>query len=297
MLWITGAKGLLGTALSVKCKAALHLSGAPKDASSLGCCIAALHSGHEVDIGDARQVRGYIETHPGITHIVNCAAFSLVDAAEEQREEAYRANVLGPENLARVAQEIGARLIHISTDYVFPGTGRRPLTENDPVAPCNYYGQTKLEGEQRALALSACVIRISALFGDGGKNFVSKLLQLLLTPREVQLVDDQWNRFTYAPDLSDAILQLLDHKGLYHYANQGVVTKYEFGIAMRDYAIELGYPVKASLRPVPGTTFPSPCKRPIYSAFDTAKVEAFVSIRPWQEALREFLCAQMPVSL
>lgn len=298
MLWIPGAKGLLGSTLSTKCKAALHLgSGVPKNGSFLGSCIAALHSGHEVDIGSLDAVRAFVKKYTGITHIVNCAAFSLVDTAEKEREEAHRANAIGPENLALVAREIGARLIHISTDYVFPGHGRRLLKETDPVGPCNYYGQTKLEGEQRALALSACVIRISGLFGDGGKNFVSKLLQMLTTQKEISLVNDQWNRITYASDLSDAILQLSNHQGLYHYANSGVVSKYEFGLAMREIALELGYPVMASILPVPSSTFPSPCKRPVYSAFDTTKIEQFVPIRPWQEALREFLCAQRPAFL
>lgn len=278
MLWITGANGLLGSALCAKCKAALHLE-----------------TGHEVDISDMASVRAFVEKQRGITHIVNCAAFSLVDAAETQREEAYRANAVGPENLARVAREIGAKLVHISTDCVFPGNGRQLLTETDPVGPCNYYGETKLEGEQRALALSACVIRTSWVFGNGGKNFVAKLLPLLQTQKEIRLTQDQWARFTYAPDLAEAILQMLDQSGLYQYANAGVTTRYEFGQAMREEAILLRWPVVTeSIIPVPGAAFPAPCKRPIYSAFDTTKIESFVTIRPWREALRDFLCAQLP---
>lgn len=274
MLWITGANGLVGSALQ---------------------CKAALHSGREVDIGDISSVRAFVKKNPGITYIINCAAFSQVDAAEEKREEAIRANGIGPENLAVVAREIGAKLIHISTDYVFPGTGNRPLREEDPVGPCNFYGQSKLEGEQRALALSALVIRPSGIFGNGGKNFVNKLLQMLQTQKEIRLTHDQWGRFTYAPDLANAILQMLDHTGLYHYANGGVATKYDFGLAMREEALSLGYPViTESIIPVPGSFFPSPCKRPVYSAFDTSKIETFVTIRHWREALRDFLCVRMP---
>ena len=311
MLWITGANGLLGSTLCAKCKAALHLRpGAPKDASFLGNCIAALHlhsgahkdvfvylnSGREVDISDLASVRAFVKKNAGITHIVNCAAFSMVDAAEEQREEAFRVNAVGPENLARVAREIGAKLVHISTDCVFPGNGRKPLTEMDPVGPCNYYGETKLEGEQRALALSACVIRTSGIFGSGGKSFVAKLLHLLQTQKEIRLTDDEWRRFTYASDLAEAILQMRDQSGLYQYANAGPTTRYEFGKAMFEEAVVLGFPVMTqSIVPVPGATFPSPCKRPVYSAFDTTKIEAFVPIRHWREALREYLCAQLPV--
>lgn len=275
MYWITGAKGLLGSTLSAKCKAALH-------------------SGREVDIADLISVRTFVKKHPEITYIINAAAYSQVDGAEEYRAEAYRANVIGPENLAHVAEEIGAKLIHISTDYVFPGDLKRPLTEQDPTRPCNYYGLTKLKGEQRVLA-SSLVIRTSWIFGHGGKNFVAKLLQMLQTQKEIRLTNDHWGRPTYAPDLADALLQMRDLKGLFHYANSGIATKYEFGLAMREEALLLGLPVVTeSILPVPGSTFPSPCARPIYSAFDTSKIEQHVTIRPWREGLREFLCAQLP---
>lgn len=275
MYWITGAKGLLGSALSAKCRPAVF-------------------SGREVDIADLISVKKFVKKHPEITHIVNAAAFSQVDAAEECRAEAYRANVIGPENLAHVAQEIGAKLIHISTDYVFPGDLKRLLTEQDQVRPCNYYGKTKLEGEQRVLATSL-VIRTSWIFGHGGKNFVAKLWRMLQTQKEVHLANDHWSRFTYAPDLADAIIQMRDHSGLYHYANAGIATKYEFGLAMREEALRLGLPVATqSIVSVPGSFFPSPCKRPVYSAFDTSKIEQLIPIRPWRDGLREFLCAQQP---
>ncbi len=256
MLWIPGAKGLVGSALAKL---------APN----------ALQTGHEIDISNRAAVETFIKQHPQISRIINCAAFSMVDAAEEHRNLAYAANVLGPENLGRAK----IPWIHISTDYVFPGDGNRPLTETDPTGPVNYYGQTKLLGEQRALALGACVVRTSWVFGSGGKNFVSKLLQLLQTESEVRLANDQWSRFTYAPDLAAALLKLPPEPSLYHYANQGVATKYEFGLALSDRVI-----------PVPSSFFPVPCKRPIYTALDTTKIEQFLPIRPWQEALKEFLC-------
>ncbi len=277
MLWITGAKGLLGSALKE-------------------CAPNAVGTGHEVNIADLKGVRDFVKKNPQIGHIVNCAAFNQVDAAEERREEAIQTNVIGPENLAVVARDIGAKFIHISTDYVFPGNGKRPLSEEDPVGPCNFYGQSKWEGEQRALALGATVVRTSWIFGKGGKTFVGKLLQMLQTQKEIHLTCDQWGRFTYAPDLARALLQMWDRPGLYHYANEGVASKYDFGLAMREEAIRLGYPVAAeSLLPVSGSFFQSPCKRPAYSAFDTTKMGAFVAIRPWREALREYLCVQMPV--
>lgn len=281
MLWIAGSRGLLGSALSAKCKTFSHFETA-----------------REVDIADQDAVYAFLKKNPGITHIINCAAFSQVDAAEDFREEAYRTNALGPENLAIMAKGFNAKLIHISTDYVFSGKLKRPLTEKDPVGPCSYYGETKLIGEEKALAHSACVIRTSWIFGSGGKNFVSKLLKMLQTQKEIRLTDDQWGRFTYAPDLAEAILRMLDQTGLYQFANFGVATKYEFGLAMREEAFLMRYPIMTdAIIPVPGAAFPAPCERPAYSAFDTSKIESFIQIRHWRQAMRDFLCDQQPVYL
>ena len=275
MLWITGSQGLLGSAVCAKAKAVNWPF---------------FQTGKEVDIADLAAIRAFLEKNRGIRRIINCAAFSNVDAAEIQKEEAHKTNAIGPENLAIAAHEIGAKLIHISTDYVFSGKGNTPLTETDPVGPCNYYGLTKLEGEQRALARSACVMRTSWIFGHGGKNFVSKLLQMLKTQKEIRLTEDQWGRFTYAPDLAEAIFHLMDGSGLYQFANEGVATKYEFGVAMREEALQLGFPVLAEkVIPVPGAFFSTPCERPVYSAFDTAKMASFIPIRHWRLALKDFL--------
>ena len=257
MLWIPGAKGLVGSTLAKLVPDALQ-------------------TGSEVDISHRSAVEAFVKKHPKIDRIINCAAFSMVDAAEEHRNLAYAANVLGPENLGRLQ----IPWIHLSTDYVFPGDGNRPLVETDPTGPVNYYGQTKLLGEQRALALGACVVRTSWVFGPGGKNFVSKLLQLLKTEPQVRLTNDQWSRFTYAPDLAAALLKLPLKPNLFHYANRGVATKYDFALALSDRVIA-----------VPSSFFPTQCRRPVYTAFNTAKIESFLSIRPWTEALKEFLCA------
>lgn len=277
MLWITGAKGLLGSVLRERCEG----------------CVA---SGREVDVADQGAVEAFLQKNQGIRWIVNCAAFTNVDAAEERREEAYRANVMGPVVLGEAALKVAARLIHISTDYVFDGKVGHPLREEDETAPCNYYGWTKREGEKRALELFACVIRTSWVFGIGGMNLVSKLLPILQVEKEFRVGFDQWSRFTYAPDLAEAILQMLDAKGLYQFANRGVGSKYDFAVAMREEALKLGFPiVTESIVPVASEVFPSPCKRPTYSAFDTTKIEKLVKIRHWREALKDFLCAQLPV--
>lgn len=281
LLWITGSKGLLGSSIKnqLRCKAALHF----------------VESGKEVDIANVDAVRHFTETHPNITHIINCAAFSQTELAEEEREEAFRTNALGPEVLGKEAQAINAKLIHISTDYVFEGKIKRPLKEIDPAHPASHYGLTKLEGEKRALDLGALVIRTSWIFGTQGKNFVSKLLKMLQTQKEIRLTDDQWGRFTYVEDLSEAILAMLDQEGLYQFANAGVATRYEFGLAMREEAFLLNFPIMTdAMIPVPSASFSESVKRPMYSALDTSKIEAFVKVRHWREALKDFLCELAP---
>lgn len=278
--WIVGKNGLLGAGL---------LRASPSSALAT--------DRREVDIADINSVRAFIKNHPGITHIFNCAAYSLVDAAETERIQAHQANAAGPENLGRAASEIGAQVIHISTDYVFSGHLSRPLGEEDAVGPLNYYGITKLEGERRLLAVlpDACIVRVSWLFGQGGKNFVSKLLQMMCEKEELFLTADQWGRPTYVPDLVQALLAIKDLSGLYHYANAGPATKYTFGCIMREEAEKRGLPVKVKkIHPVPGSYFFSPCKRPAYSVFDTSKIEPFLQapIRPWEIGLKELLCTQ-----
>ncbi|HEY4254818.1 MAG TPA: dTDP-4-dehydrorhamnose reductase [Chlamydiales bacterium] len=273
MLWITGAKGLVGSALAAK------ISGS-------------VVSGREVDIADRAACRAFLKKHPAVTHIVNCAAFSAVDPAETLRDEAYRANALGPEVLGLCAQEAGLRLLHLSTDYVFPGTGNRPLKETDPVKPCNFYGETKLEGEQRLFSVmpTACVLRTSWIFGSGGKNFVAKLFDLLATKEKLSLVSDQTGRPTYAPDLVEVILKLLDQSGLYQFANAGATSKYEFALELQKEMNDF----RCKIEPVPGSTFPSPAKRPLYSAFDTTKIEQLLHFTPrhWKTCLKEYIHAQ-----
>lgn len=281
-LWIPGAGGLLGSALAKKGDLATQRA--------------------EADITNLDSLLAFVKHHPGITHIVNCAAQSVVDTAETQREETFRINAIGPENLALIATKIGARFIHISTDYVFGGAQRSPLKETDPTDPCNYYGFTKLEGEKRVQKAmpSACILRTSWIFGRGGKNFVAKLLRLFEEKETVQLTSDQWGRPTYAPDLADVIRRLFNHSGIYQFANQGAVSKYEFGLAMRHEALQLGLPLKVKqILPTPSSTFPLLAERPVYSAFDTAKIEKELNlvIRPWKEALKEFLCSCSAPSL
>lgn len=273
-LWVTGKNGLLGSVLASKA----HLA-----------------TGREVNIASLDALSSFIKLHPNITHIINCAAYSLVDGAEKEQEKAIQENVIGPYHLALIAKKIGAKLLHISSDYIFDGQFGSPLKETAAPSPLNHYGQTKLDGELKVLQThpSSCVVRTSWIFGSGGKNFVAKLFQTLLTQQEIYLSDDQWGRPTYVHDLAQALLSLLDQTGIYHFANKGETTKYQFGCAMKEILLQRNFPVSCKkIIAVPSTFFPSPCKRPSYSAFDTTKIEALLSIRSWQESLHEFLCSK-----
>lgn len=274
-IWITGAFGQVGSYL----------------ARTLNRAAA---TGREIDIADEAQISSFIKSHGPFTHIVNCAAYSTVDPAETSREESLRANAVGPEVLGKMAKRFGIRVLHFSTDFVFSGLGNQPWKETDPTDPCNYYAYTKLEGEKRLLAAlpEATILRISSVYGIGGKNFVAKLLEMLQTKEELRIVDDQVNRPTYVPDLAPVVLRLLDHSGIYHFANAGPTTKYEFTKAMKQEAERLGFPIRCR-NVIPCTTqeFPSLAKRPAYSAFDTAKIEAALRLQPrhWKETLNEYL--------
>lgn len=272
-IWVTGSDGLLGSTLSANIK-----------------CVAS--SKAEADISSKDSLRAFLKKHPGIKYIINASAFSLVDLAETRREEAFSVNALGPMNLGIIAKEIDAKVIHISTDYVFPGDLRSPLRELDQTCPINYYGETKLEGEKRLFSVlpSACVIRTSSLFGDGGKNFVAKLFQKFWKNEEILLANDQYNSPTFVEDLTSAILQMLGAEGLFHFANQGVATKFAFGSLICDYAKNQGTYFKRPIS-VPSHTFPSCCRRPVYSVFDTSKIAMHLKspIRTWEEALQSYL--------
>jgi dTDP-4-dehydrorhamnose reductase len=276
-LWIPGAGGLVGKTLCAKTDA--------------------IATRREVDIADLSAVRAFVKENGPFTHIVNCAAFSEVDPAESKVEEAFRANATGPENLGRVAKETGARLLHLSTDYVFDAKEKTPLKEEDLPDPCNAYGKSKLEGERRLFSVfpEACILRTSWVFGAEGKNFVAKLLDLLETKDELRLVSDQTSRPTYVFDLANVILELLDASGLYHFANAEPTNKYEFSIAFREIAEALGFPIRCKrIVPVASSEFSSPAKRPLYSALHTGKIEKRLSfsVRSWRDCIYDYLHAK-----
>lgn len=274
--WIVGSQGLVGS----------YMRGFGLATSRL-----------EVDAAEESEVEAFLQKHPEVTHIVNCAAFSEVDAAENRREEAYLGNVIVPKTLAKVAKRKGLYFLHLSTDYVFRGEKAIPLKESDPTDPCNYYGMTKRMGEEAVQRVSPYfgILRTSWVFGKGGKNLLANVKSLLQEKETLSLVSDQWGRATYVKDLCTVIQKVLEKQlaGIYQFANEGVTNKYAFVEHAYAFFQKKGRALKAKkLEAISHKAFASPCQRPLYSAFDTTKIEGECDIKPrsWKEALEEFLC-------
>lgn len=246
----------------------------------------------ELDITDLKAVISFIERHD-IDTIINCAAYTAVDRAEEDREKAVKVNRDAVANLAKAATKLGCLLIHISTDYVFDGNHDVPYTEKDPVNPQTVYGQTKLEGEQ-AIKSSGCmylIIRTAWLYSGFGNNFVKTMLRLADERKEINVVNDQWGTPTYAGDLADAIIRILERnelpelEGIYHYTNEGVCNWYDFAKEI----IELSGK-DCIVRPISTEQYPTKAKRPAYSVLDKTKIKKVfdLEIPDWKDALKRF---------
>lgn len=256
----------------------------------------------EFDLTDAGQVRQAMEAfRPDV--IINCSAFTLVDRCESEEELATRVNGEGPGFLATVARDLDATLVHISTDYVFPGDADRPYLEGDATGPISAYGRSKLKGEQ-TISESGLekyfIVRTSWLYGPWGKNFVETILRLAAEREELRIVADQIGCPTYTGDLAAAIFRLLDLEegqtacglyGIYHFANEGQCSWYDFACEIVSLARQKGLPVKTRrIEPIKTEQFPLPAKRPAYSVFDTSKYQKATgaSIPSWQESLRAY---------
>jgi dTDP-4-dehydrorhamnose reductase len=222
--------------------------------------------------------------------VINCAAYTAVDTAEQAKDLAFLINGEAVGVLAAVCNELPCRFIHISTDYVFAGTATTPYRESDFTSPVNAYGASKLEGEEQAFRANpnAIVVRTSWVYSSYGKNFVKTMIRLMNEKKEISVVDDQVGSPTYAADLADALYTIAISKdapgGIYHYANKGIISWYQFALAIADQ-------VKADclVHPIPGSAYPTPAKRPAYSVLDTSRLtETFgIQIRPWQKSLAD----------
>ncbi len=242
----------------------------------------------EADITDRQAMSALVEAH-GIDAIINCAAYTAVDKAESEPEASRRINVEGPRTLGAVAVKYGLKLVHISTDYVFSGTGHTPIKEDDPTGPSGVYGETKLEGE-KAIAAAGCdavVVRTSWLYSEFGSNFVKTMLRLAETRNEINVVNDQKGSPTYATDLAAAIMTLLDKGftgyGVYHYCDAGEISWYDLAVETFRLA---GIGVRVN--PITTAEYPAPARRPAYSVLDTARIRSAGVLTPfWKDPLRE----------
>jgi dTDP-4-dehydrorhamnose reductase len=226
--------------------------------------------------------------------VILCAAYTAVDKAEDEPELCYRINRDAVRNLAEVAGR-ESRIIHISTDYVFDGTGKFPWKESDRTHPQSVYGRSKLEGEQALLenAPQSIIIRTAWLYSSFGNNFVKTMIRLGKERETINVVNDQFGTPTYAADLAKAILDIVAFSeknnqfpaGIYHYSNEGICTWYDFCIKIFMLAgIET-----CKVNPVPTSGYPTKAKRPVYSVLDKTKIkEVFgIAIPQWEDSLKK----------
>jgi dTDP-4-dehydrorhamnose reductase len=222
--------------------------------------------------------------------VVNCAAHTRVDACETESERAFAVNAGGAARAAALAERAGARLVHVSTDYVFEGRGNEPYAEDAPTGPLSVYGQSKLEGERRALAYDrSVVVRTSWLFGPGGPNFVATMVNLIEAGRlPLRVVADQEGCPTYTGFLARALLDLavLEASGIVHYRNREPVSWYAFAVAIARL-----WSGAADVVPVTTAEFPRPAPRPAYSVLDVGRFERLAGrrVEPWEWGLVETL--------
>ena len=224
--------------------------------------------------------------------VINAGAYTAVDKAESEQEIANNANGYAVGNLAKYCNETGAKFIHVSTDYVFDGKAKKPYFETDITNPVNAYGASKLLGETLALQENprSIIIRTSWVYSSYGSNFVKTMLRLMNEKVLVRVVSDQFGSPTYAQDLADAILTMAVAKvglsGIYHFSNQGIISWYDFACAIRDLS-----GLNCKVEPITTAQFPTPAKRPEWSAMDCSKIkhEWNINLRPWRDALQDAL--------
>lgn len=259
----------------------------------------------EFDLTDREQVYALRELSPAI--ILNCAAYTHVDGCESQSELAMRVNGEGPGFLARLAAEIDAVLVHVSTDFVFAGDKKTPYREDDPTGPLSIYGQSKLLGEQRIVESGLekyFIVRTSWLYGLGGNNFVETMIRLAKERPELKVVDDQRGTPTWTDDLAEAIFKLLalvdtphaspltPHRpyGIYHYSDEGECSWYQFAVEIIDQARKSESLQVENILPIPTEGYPLPARRPAYSVLSKEKYKTATGARipEWQESLRNY---------
>ncbi|HZF25841.1 MAG TPA: dTDP-4-dehydrorhamnose reductase [Steroidobacteraceae bacterium] len=283
---VTGAAGQLGRAL---------LRSAPPQFQVTGC------SRQQLDIADAALIeRLFASTLPQA--VINAAAYTNVEAAESHRNEAYRANAEGVDRLAQACARHGARLVHVSTDFVFDGRKSTPYLPEDVPEPLSVYGASKLEGEHRAQAAlgeRACIVRSSWLYGEGSSCFVTRMLQLMRGNVAVRVVLDQVGAPTWSRSLAGALWKVVELGlgGIHHWCDSGLASRYDFAVAIAEEALAVQrLQAPPEIIPISSAQYPTRARRPAYAVLDKSSTEAACGARAlhWRASLRAMLQSMVP---
>jgi dTDP-4-dehydrorhamnose reductase len=282
MIWLIGNRGMLGSDVET----ALQTEQMEFISSDL-----------DVDITDINSLKNFTENRD-IRWIINCSAYAAVDNAEDDYETAFRINAEGVKNIASVAKENNAVLIHISTDYVFDGTKDDEYLEEDSTGPTGVYGKSKLRGEKYLLEITEkyFIIRTSWLYGKNGNNFINTMLRLFKERDEVNVVNDQWGSPTYTVDLALLVIEIIksnsNEYGIYHFSSDGKINWHEFASYIKTRLQEMKIIKKdVSVNPIPTSGFPTKAQRPANSYMSKEKVKrTFGFIIPdWKDSVERYL--------
>jgi dTDP-4-dehydrorhamnose reductase len=285
MIWLVGNKGMLGTEV----EDFLRKKG-----------LSFVATDREIDITRSESAEQYIhdEKIRHLSWIINCAAFTAVDASEDNAESAFTLNANGPLHLAKTAHAMEAALLHVSTDYVFNGGKEGDYTEDDRPDPISVYGKSKLQGERavREELDRHVIVRTAWLYGRNGKNFVNTMLRLFQEGPKVRVVADQWGNPTYARDLAEAICKIIvnegEHWGTFHFTNEGRASWFDFAREIYGNACSLGMiDTNVEVFPIPASEYPTRARRPANSCLSKNKIKRELGIFPrsWQEALSDYM--------
>ncbi len=311
MVWLIGCNGMLGKEISKQL--------AENNIPWIG-------TDTDVDITDAESLDNFAQSHDSATNrtgnavangkiqgkiswIINCAAYTAVDKAEEDAEKAKKLNEQGPRNIARTARHVGAKLIHFSTDYVFDGSGSEPYTEDMEKKPLGVYGETKSLGEdavQKEMT-QYYILRTAWLYGFEGKNFVYTMTKLMNSKSELSVVNDQKGTPTNAFDLANVVIKIIQTSdnahhlfgknsaipyGIYQYTNLGEITWFDFAKKIFEFGKKYGR-IEANCQILPCSTedYPTPAKRPAYSVLSKEKIQKALKVKipNWDDSLEKFI--------
>lgn len=288
MIWLIGNKGMLGTEIARQLtEKKIEFTGTDID----------------VDITNPEALDTFASSLKDLKYIINCSAYTAVDKAESDAEFAKKLNETGARNIARTAKKYGATMIHISTDYVFDGSGNTPRTEDMPIAPIGVYGKTKADGEKAVIKEtdSYYILRTAWLYGWAGRNFVYTMIKAMNTHDSVRVVNDQKGSPTFAGDLAGVIIQLIKNEnipfGIYHCTDNGEITWWDFTNEIKKQGIEKGWITNKTCAVNPCSTdeYPTPAKRPAYSVLSKDKIQKALgfTLPDWKESLNVFLSSSL----